>query len=195
MTEYNVVSYDPTLAEVQNAIAEAKAYLAGDMSVLERSSDDIMWYDVLSAIAIGLIGSAITTSQKLTDFLHEVHADASLKNPETLLGKILHHSGDAIDHTTRGGKPFATYLHRLYGGHDPFSFGHGDNPFVLLCKQYGIPKGILQAIRHLVADTFSKNGGVLPGSPFLDFVREDGSVGNYIDEWSKEIAKGTGLSS
>lgn len=159
------------------------------------SPDDLTASDVLSAVMAGLIGAAVSTSDKLKAFLHEIHSDASLKNPRTLAGRLLHHAGDAIDRTTRGGKPFATYLHRLYGGHDIFSVGHGDNPFVLLCKQYGIPRGILQAIRHLVADTFSKNGGVLPGSSFLDFVREDGTVGNYIDEWSKEIASGTGLSS
>ena len=70
---------------------------------------------------------------------------------------------------------------------------HGDNPFVVLCRQYGIPKGIVQTLRHLVADSFSKNGGVLPGSSFLDFTKADGSRGNLLDEWAKEFALGTDL--
>lgn len=159
------------------------------------SLDDITTADMFFAAMAGLLGSVVSTSDRLKSLLHEIHNDASLKKPKTVLGMLFGHVGDAIDHTTRGGKPFATYMHRLFGGHDILSIGHGDNPFVLLCKQYGIPKGIVQTLRHLLADTFSKNGGVLPGSSFLDFVREDGSVGNFIDEWSREIASRTGLSS
>lgn len=160
---------------------------------LEKSSDDIDECDSLTAIIIGLAGASLTTSEKLSAFLDDIHTEASLVNPRTFMGKLLHHSGDVIDRVTRGGKGFATYLHRLYGGHDILSVGHGDNPFVLLCRQYGIPKGILQALRHLVADTFSKNGGVLPGSSFLDFTKDDGSVGNLLDEWAKALSKGKGF--
>lgn len=183
------------IEDAKKIFEETSMYLNGKRCIpLERSADDLMAYDVITAIFIGAIGSAATNSQKLNALLDAVHTDASLEHPKTLLGLLLHHKGDAIDHITRGGKSFATYLHRIYGGHDPFSFGHGDNPFVVLCKQYGIPKGILQAIRHLVADTFSKNGGVLPGSSFLDFTKPDGTVGNYLDEWAKDFAHGSGLS-
>lgn len=175
-------------------MSEMKIMLLSDKE-FHFSQNDIMAVDVVSAIMIGLFGSVISTSDKLKLLLHEIHSDASLKKPKTFLGMLLGHVGDVIDKTTRGGKSFATYMHRLFGGHDVLSIGHGDNPFVLLCKQYGIPKGILQAMRHLIADTFSKNGGVLPGSSFLDFIREDGTVGNFIDEWSRKIASYTGLSS
>ena len=111
-------------------------------------------------LVFGFIGGAISNSEQLKDFLDNIHTDASSNNLKTFLGKFFHHKGDNIDHTTRGGKDFASYLHRLYGGHDPFSIGHGDNPFILLVKQYGIPKGILQAVMHLVADTFSKQGNI-----------------------------------
>lgn len=180
--------------EVKNEIAQIRYEMQNyECAALEKSSDDIDRCDALTAIIIGLAGAAASTSETLGNLLDDIHSDASLKNPKTLVGKLLHHSGDVIDKTTRGGKSFATYLHRLYGGHDILSFGHGDNPFVLLCRQYGIPKGILQAIRHLVADTFSKNGGVLPGSSFLDFTKDDGSVGNLLDEWAKAVAKGKNL--
>lgn len=161
---------------------------------LGKPSDDIDRCDFLTAVIIGLICAGLTASEKLSAFLDDIHTDASLVNPKTFIGKILHHSGDVIDHVTRGGKGFATYLHRLYGGHDIISFGRGDNPFVLLCRQYGIPKGIIQALRQLVADTFSKNGGALPGSSFLDFTKDDGSAGNLLDEWAKALSKGKGFS-
>lgn len=180
--------------EMKKEIAQIRFEMQNlDCASLEKSSDDIDACDSLTAILIGLAGSALTTSEKLSAFLDDIHTDASLVNPKTFIGKLLHHSGDVIDSATRGRKGFATYLHRLYGGHDIFSFGHGDNPFVLLCRQYGIPKGILQTIRHLVADTFSKNGGVLPGSSFLDFTKDDLSIGNLLDEWAKSIAKGSGF--
>lgn len=164
-----------------------------DYSKISRLGDELSWFDVLSVVVFGFVGGAISNNDQLKDFMDNIHTDASSNNPKTILGKLLHHKGDVIDHTTRNGEDFATYLHRLYGGHDPFSIGHGDNPFVLLCEQYGIPKGIIQAIRHLIADTFSKQGGTLPFSSFLDFKKEDGSIGNFLDEWSKEVAKGTGL--
>ncbi len=163
---------------------------------MDNCTDSLVNNDVITAIVIGLIGGTVTSSKKLKEIFDAVHTDASLAGgSKTLLGKILHHSGDCIDHITRGGKPFATYLHRLYGGHDPFSIRHGDNPFVLLCRQYGILRGILQTCRHLIADTFSKNGGVLPFSSYLDYKRADGSIGNRLDDWSRSLAEGTGLSS
>ena len=163
-----------------------------DYSKIAILGEELSWFDVLSMLIFGFIGGAVSNSEKFKEFLDNIHSDASSNKPTSILGKLFHHKGDQIDHTTRDGKEFATYLHRLYGGHDPFS-NHGDNPFVLLAKQYGIPKGILQALRHLIADTFSKQGGTLPFSSFLDFKNEDGSIGNYLDEWSKEVSKGTGL--
>lgn len=164
-----------------------------DYSKLARLGDELSWFDVLSMVIFGIIGGAISNSDQLKKFMDSIHTDASSNNPKTILGKLFNHKGDYIDKVTRGGKDFATYLHRLYGGHDPFSIGHGDNPFSILVKQYGIPKGIIQAIRHLIADTFSKQGGTLPFSSFLDIKKDDGSIGNLLDEWSKEVAKGTGL--
>lgn len=193
---------------------DTRLYLNGERYILlERSADDLVANDVLTAIFIGLIGSILSNSKKLNRFLDEIHSNASLegnalldeifkdpkklrnllKKPEKLLAMLLFHKSDKIDGITRGGKPFCTYLHRLYGGHDPLSLKN-DNPFLVLCRQYGIPKGILQAGRHLVADTFSKNGGVLPGSSFLDYRRADGTVGNLIDDWARQFARGSGFS-
>jgi hypothetical protein len=178
--------------ENEKIFSEISSITKNDYSILSRSNDEVSSVDIAFMLIFGIIGATISNNEKLKEVLDDIHSDASLKKPKTFLGKILHHRGDGIDHITRGGKPFATYLHRLYGGHDPFSL-NTDNPFYVLVKQYGIPKGILQALRHLIADPFSKNGGVLPLSSFLDFTKEDGSVGNYIDEWSKAVAKGSGM--
>jgi hypothetical protein len=102
-----------------------------DYSTLSRSNNEISPVDISFMLIFGVLGATITNSEKLKEVLDDIHSDASLKNPKTLWGKLLHHKGDDIDHITRGGKPFATYLHRLYGGHDPFSLGP-DNPFYVL---------------------------------------------------------------
>ena len=179
-------------ADCRRRFEEMMERHVNDLVLLEHSADDIACSDAMVAVTIGLLGSVVTTSGRLLELLHSVHTDASLKTPKTMLGKLLNHHGDNIDTITRGGKVLAPYLHRLYGGHDMLSV-HGDNPFVVLCRQYGIPKGIVQTLRHLVADSFSKNGGVLPGSSFLDFTKADGSRGNLLDEWAKEFALGTDL--
>lgn len=46
-------------------------------------------------------------------------------------------------------------------------------------KQRGI-SGILQAVRHLLADTMSKQGLPFPGSSFMDFADENNSTSNYL---------------
>lgn len=65
--------------------------------------------------------------------------------------------------------PKITGPHRIFWGHDIFSVS-GDNPFSLLIQEYGIGRGVLQAIRHLVADTCSHQGLVLPFSSYFDYV-------------------------
>lgn len=181
--------------KTEKEVSQIKCYLQDkNCFELEKTADEHTCFDILTAIFIGLIGSFVSSGEKIKRLFDSVHTDASLKNPKMLIGKLLHHQNDCIDHASRGGKTFATYLHRLYGGHDILSVGHGDNPFVLLCKQYGIPKGIIQAIRHLVADSFSKCGGILPGTSYLDFTKEDGTVGNLIDEWAKDISHGKNCS-
>jgi hypothetical protein len=164
----------------------------GDYSILARCADDIGSVDIAAMLIFGVLGAALSNNEKLENYLDDIHTDASSNNPTTLLGKLLHHKGDNIDVTTRNGETWAPYLHRLYGGHDIFAFNK-DNPFYILVKQYGLPKGILQAVRHLLADPFSKNGGVLPFSSYLDFINEKGEVDNYLDAWAREISKGTEL--
>jgi hypothetical protein len=161
-----------------------------DYNTIGKTSDDVSVSDISTMVIVGLIGAVITNSEALKHFLDDIHSDSSLSTPNTLLGNVLHHKGDAIDHVTRK-ETFAPYLHRLFGGHDILSF-KGENPINLLTKQYGIMGGIIQAIRHLASDTFSKEGLTLPGSSFLDFTRE-GKISNHLAEWAQYSSQGTKL--
>jgi hypothetical protein len=70
--------------------------------------------------------------------------------------------------------------HRIFWGHDIFSIS-GDNPFSLCIKEYGIGRGILQAVRHLIADTCSHQGLPLPFSSRFDYVViENDAKGNDV---------------
>ncbi len=164
-------------------------------------------YDLVYSITIGVLGAILDTNEKVAEFFDEVHQLASMETVESdskfkeLLARLLHHQGDWMDKvpTDRIGKSgnnlksyvsrYAKYSdgvwssdikgagpHRLFWGHDIFSI-KGDNPFALLIQEYGVGKGIIQAIRHLVADTCSHQGLVLPGSSFFDYIEvtTDGS--------------------
>jgi hypothetical protein len=159
-------------------------------NTIGKTSDDVSVVDISTMVIFGLIGAVVTNNEALKHFLDDIHSDSSLSKPKTLLGNVLHHKGDVIDHVTRK-ETFAPYLHRLFGGHDILSF-KGDNPINLLTKQYGIMGGIIQAIRHLTSDTFSKEGLALPGSSFLDFTR-DGKISNHLAEWAQCSSRGTNL--
>lgn len=145
-------------------------------------------YDYCFSIAIGMAGSFISTSKELARYLEEIHkvASESGNNPDFLqkvLGKLLHHKGDTIDQVdatfiTRGGDNAYGLFHRLLWGHDILSF-KGDNPFYLMVKQTGV-RGILQALRHLTADTMSSQGLPIPGSSLLDYTKDNGRTSNYL---------------
>ncbi len=125
--------------------------------------------------------------------VEKVETDNKFKE---LLAKVFHHQGDWLDKVptdqlTKTGENVKSYVsryaeqvdkgvwtsdgikisgpHRIFWGHDIFSI-KGDNPFALLIQEYGVGKGILQTVRHLVADTCSKQGLVIPGSSFFDYI-------------------------
>ena len=133
------------------------------------------------------------------DEVHQLASQEKVESTnkfKELLAKLLHHQGDWMDKVptdkiSKTGKNVKSYVsrftdqvadgvwsadganisgpHRVFWGHDIFSI-KGDNPFVLLIQEYGVGKGIIQAIRHLVADTCSHQGLVLPGSSFFDYI-------------------------
>lgn len=165
---------------------------------------DIDIYNFIFASVFGILGATISSSEaieKFTDKIHDISSGKNVQNPnqvQTLLGNLLRHNGDNIDvavltdgnksFLNRGGNPSGPFMHRLLRGHDPLSI-QGDNPFQLLCSQYGFTKGVTQVLRHLIADTFSKEGLPIPGHSNFDFKRSDGSLSNYFIEISKNLAK------
>ena len=118
------------------------------------------------------------------------------------MGRLLAHRGDQIDKAgvgdgvyqfikRDGSRVGAQGIHRLFYGHDPFSLG-ADNPFRVLTKQYGLIRGIIQVLRHLLADTFSRQGLPIPFHSFLDYDK-NGSVENWLGTWASQLKGASGL--
>lgn len=161
---------------------------------LEESESSLDIMDVSMIIMAGFIGGAFSSSGKLEETMHKIHENSSTRNPKNFLGELLHHAGDEIDKggnfiTRNGDKPEFGF-HRLFFGHDPLSI-KGDNPLILMIKQHGFLSGMLQLCRHLIADTFSKQGLPLPGHSFLDYKKLNGRTGNYLIELTKSLSKGS----
>lgn len=169
-----------------------------DYTQIDDIPSNLDGYDYCFSIAIGLAGTFISTSDELETYLNEIHEVASEDgdNPDflqKLLGKLLHHHGDSIDQVAgkcfknRGGTNADCVFHRLLWGHDILSF-KGDNPFYLMFQQKGVA-GILQALRHLTADTMSKQGVPFPGSSLLDYTKSDGKTSNYLIRICQNLSK------
>lgn len=153
-------------------------------------------WDYCYAIALGLSGAFITTSQKLDEYLADIHKAASESAGDydcfqKLMGRLLHHKGDFIDKVdasfkNRSGDNAYGLFHRLLWGHDVISINK-DNPFYLMFQQKGMT-GIVQAVRHLLADTLSKQGLPSPGSSLLDYIDENQKNSNYLIKISQELS-------
>lgn len=160
-------------------------------------TEELEFHDIMFAILIGLVGTFITTNEKLKEFLRLFHDTPKTADNPTDLQKaahnILKHPGQSMD--TQDGKfinrdggnvPFG--FHRLFYGHDILSW-KGDNPFSLLISQFGFLEGIKKAFLHLIADTCSKQGLPVPGHSLFDIKSGDG-VSNVFYEASKAINPG-----
>ncbi len=154
-------------------------------------------WDYIFCIALGYGAITVTTNEAIATYLEDIHKAASgasgdYDRAQTVLGRMLYHKGDHIDiveknFKNRQGENAYGAFHRLLWGHDVLSV-NGDNPFVLMIKQKGLA-GILQAFQHLVADTASKQGLPLPGSSYLDFEKENGSISNYLIKISESLSE------
>ena len=202
MTEYEL-ALDNSIKELDELYEKVNATQNGlrelDYSVIEKSPSSLDAWDYCFSIAIGMAGAFITTNEELGNYLKDIHDAASGVSGEysalqAFLGKLLYHKGDAIDKIP-GEKAFLNrdldnaygLFHRLLWGHDLLDFGP-DNPFKLMVDQKGI-MGVLQVLRHLIADTMSKQGLPMPGSSFLDYHKtEDGKLSNYLIKISQELS-------
>jgi len=159
---------------------------------IERTASDLDMYDYLFAVIFGILGAALSTNKSIENFCHDIHEDAGEKSPKTVLGKILNHYNEPLDQVegsfiNRNGQKAEVGFHRLLRGHDPLSFGK-DNPFYLLVKGNGLLIGVAKVFRHLIADTFSKQGLPIPGHSFFDQVKDDGKTTNALREISMNLA-------
>ena len=161
---------------------------------------ELLPIDYSMAMLLGVIGAFITSSKNVEKFLNEIHEIASTpaKGSDDIYKKIvkflLGHNGDYIDSVPvkEGDKVVRRFVtrqaeeagdayimtsarsgpHRIFWGHDILSFGK-DNPFVIMQKQMPGLKGIVQTIKHLTADTFSKQGLPIPTSSWWDYTYTD----------------------
>lgn len=169
---------------------------------LDEMQPDLDAFDFCFAFAIGIVGIVISTNEDIEGWLARVHDSASGKPGDydviqRMLGALLYHKGDALDvyspgegFVGRNGERSYVMFHRLLFGHDVLAFGKGImpyNPFALMYEQRGL-MGILQAVRHLVADTMSLQGLPMPGSSLLDTERENGKPWNRIIDWVQELS-------
>lgn len=188
---------------------DAKGCFSNETRELILGSDcpiesDLDGWDYVACVATAILSATLTTNEQLEKWLAEVH-DASngqsgdYSQLQKLLAKTMRHSSDHMDiFTTRNDNDDSPYsiFHRLFWGHDILSFKAEvqDNPFVLMWNQYrdegkcGL-EGILQAVRHLIADTFSKQGLPLPGSSYADCARENGRSWNHLIDIVQELSK------
>lgn len=173
-------------------------------------------FDLLFSIAFGCLGALLDTNEKIQSFLDEIHKTSNSYNPKSnnkimdVLAKLLKHTGDWIDKVpivqedgtvitksvNRGAQEIADGVwsgktdlpHRIFWGHDIFSLSQ-DNPFLLEIRQYGFWKGIIQAIRHLIADTCSKQGLPIPTSSWWDKAGEEGKRSNGLLDFCQRYAE------
>lgn len=163
---------------------------------------DLDSFDFCFALASGLVATFLATNEDTAKWLESVHEAASGKAGnydiiQQMLGSLLFHKGDALDvyasgegFIGRNGETAYVMFHRLLFGHDILAFGKGimpHNPFALMCEQNGLT-GILQTVRHLLADTMSAQGLPVPGSSYLDCEREGGKPWNKMIDWVQELS-------
>ena len=162
---------------------------------VDEFESDLDSWDFAICMAAAMMSAFVATSEDLEKWMAGVHDAASESSGsydglQKMLGKLLHHKGDNMDmFSTRDGDDPWRLFHRLFFGHDILGKGGeftNDNPFVLLARQAreeGNPAGlgVLQAVRHLTADTFSKQGLPMPGSSYFDIERNGRPWNSLID--------------
>lgn len=196
----NSIAYYEVEKKLDKLITESGLEIEGwdnaDYEIIEKIASNLDAWDYCFSIAIGLVAPFISTNEELQDYLKEIHNAASEATGEydflqKALGCLLHHKGDPIDQIDRkfikrDREGAYVLFHRLLWGHDIFSI-KSDNPFFLMVKKQGL-SGVIQALQHLLADTTSKQGLPFPGSSYLDFVEEDGTLSNYLINLAQDLS-------
>lgn len=205
--EQGIVVYENALAELQaHSLAnrvQIKSIIGREPAEEPFPDSDMDGWDFAVCLISAALSALITTSEELTEWFAGVHDVASEKKGDhgslqKALGALFHHKGDSLDmFSTRGDEDPWRLFHRLFFGHDILSKGGDvmDNPFYLMFRQEGDDgnplgmRGILQACRHLVGDTFSKQGLPLLGSSYFDYEKENGRPWNYLIDLCQSLSE------
>lgn len=203
--------YSQSISELQNIKKRLSEEHIEIENILNRECDikfanspsNLDIYDYLFAVFFGVAGATISSSKQIEGFLDQIHKHASgdkrnSNSVQSVIGNLLTHQGDAMDipmgssnFINRQGDNSYGLFHRLFWGHDILST-NSDNPILLMIKSDGLLIGIIQVFRHLIADTFSKQGLPLPGSSYLDYIRDDEKLSNALLNIVQEFATQNG---
>ena len=201
MDSYEII-YHNSLDQIEpllaNEIGQINESVDFDTIFDKEIASDLDGWDYCFAVLFGLAGLLIASSKKLDEYLEDIHKSASgvsgdYDRFQNMLGKLFHHKNDTIDQIdghfiNREGENAYAIFHRLFWGHDIFSISI-DNPFYLMIKQNGCLSGILQVVRHLLADTMSRQGLPVQGSSFLDSINPAGKITNHLIEVAKKLSE------
>lgn len=213
-----LAAYQAALDRVEAQILEATPAECRELALADDIplESDLDGWDFVAASVLAIASTVLGTSEKFAQWLNGVHDAASGAGGnadivQSALGKLFAHKGDAMDWMVpRGKNETETYrlFHRLFFGHDPLSTaGLGkdigrrvDNPFLLMFNQEKVDgknlgmRGVIQAVRHLIGDTFSKQGLPLPGSSHLEYDRMTPNgerPWNYLIDISQRLSEET----
>ena len=200
-------------AQINDCILQMDSF---DLTAIVDSGLSVADYSF--AMVLGLIGAYITSSkgaEKLLDNIHQI-ASEGVKSNDSVFEKIIKflmgHQGDYIDSVPvdDAGKKVRKFVtrkareagnlyimndkrtgpHRIFWGHDILSLNK-DNPFYIMQKQMPGLKGVLQTIKHLTADTFSKQGLPIPTVSWFDYSYKDANgvkkVGNKLLDYCNKF--------
>lgn len=195
---FNVI-YENSLADLKELDTSIKQARIGvenfDPTVDGRTESDLDLTDLVFAMTFGVLGGVFSSNESIKAALVQVHDNPS----KSRLGNFLKHNGDHIDlvptdaghkFLNRAGESTGIGFHRVLRGHDVFSL-RSDNPFVVLGKQSGVINGIIKVFKHLLADTFSKQGLPIPFHSFFDF-RKGETLSNWLIEMTQQTRKAVG---
>lgn len=199
--EKNAIEAETVLARIEDSyLLDLKEDDVKDLNVevIDRTPSDMDGLDMAWCLLTATVSTFITTSEGFAKWLEGIHDVASEKSGsfdaiQRILGKTLHHKGDWMDNfKARDGQNAYAIFHRLLGGHDIFARGESltpHNPFAMMIEQEGsVLGGVLQATRHLLADTFSKQGLPIPFSSYLDTTTDNGRPWNRIIDIVQELS-------
>lgn len=176
-----------------------------EISCINKTPSDLDNLDIAWCLLCATASAFLSTNKAFEEWLDGIHKAASdcqgdYDFIQKALGGVFHHKSDWMDKMiSRDSDETYIAFHRLLWGHDPLAKGEGladlsFNPIRMMMQQEESERsghalfGAVQAMRHLLADTFSKQGLPLPGLSYFDYERSDGKAWNHIIDVVQELS-------